>query len=68
MGKLIKTLVLLALVGGGIYLLVQYGPGMSGDSGDTAKETSEEKEPHRDRSSDKPELQEKYGFAPAEGI
>ena len=57
MGKLIKLLVVAALLVGGIVLAARYG----------AKSLDEATSQSQSEDDDRPEIQEKYGIAPAGG-
>ena len=69
MGKLVKVLVLLAVVAVAIVLVVKYTGGSDKQSAPPAAvspaQGSNKDQPKAKK--DKPELQEKYGFAPAGG-
>lgn len=64
MGKLIKIVVVLALVAGGVALAVHYAGGSGGNQDAAASDTTDQ--PNDTGQKDKLQLQEKYGFAPVD--
>ena len=54
MGKIVKTLIVVGLIVGGVVLAIQLGSG-------TRDDTERPKDPQK---TEVPQVQEKYGFAP----
>jgi hypothetical protein len=63
MGKLIKIVVLLAIVAGGVFLAVKFAGGFKKGGATAAAPAAKEPAPGGKKTA--PEVQEKYGFAPA---
>lgn len=67
MGKLIKVIIALALLGGAIGLAVHYaGRSRTQETTVSSPPAAAPEEKGEGKAKDKPQLQEKYGFAPTD--